>query len=80
MNINHFREKVATIQTGGVYYSLLEVPGGIAITRPDGSQVRVIKGGIKARREKGLNLRQAVKDLLSKGKSTGTECLILSSE
>lgn len=80
MRINHFRTKVATVTIEGKYYSLLEVNGNLAITKPDGSLVRVKKGSLKFRTEKGLNLRQSVKDIVKKTKSTGTECLIISSD
>lgn len=80
MRINHFRTKVATVTVEGKHYSLLEVNGNLAITMPDGSLVRFKKGSLKARTAKGLNLRQAVKDIIQKTKSTGTECLIISSD
>lgn len=80
MRINQTRTTVATVEIEGRFYALLEVKGNLSICRPDGKPVRFKKGGLKFRAQKGLSLRQCVKDILVKTKSTGTECLIISSD
>lgn len=83
MKINHFREKVATLEIDGIRYGLLEVGGNLAITKPDGSTVKFKRGSLKLRLERGLNLRKAVKDILVvtvKTKAVGTECLIITGD
>ena len=69
----------ATIQIGSTKLFLYEIGGHLSISSNDegGHLLRYKKGSLSFRINKGMKLKHAIKDLISKGKSSSTEIILI---
>ena len=69
----------AKITVGNTDLFLYEIGGHLAIMEDveEESRVRFIKGSLDFRMKKGMKLKQAIKDLISKAKGFSTEIILI---